>query len=301
MNPNRPNTARGARPEVVRYRPPRPDALGVETLSLAQLRQRGTAAHLARLQRLEFLMFVLYTSGRGKHVVDFVSHRVAPGTLVVVQPGNLHRFCLNDSMDARLLLVETRFMLPERLAWLKPLLSGRPWPVCSSLPQPTCVELLDICRHLEADIDRRAAPRLSEALARQRLYTWLLILRMAWDAGDSRAEEPPRAFSLVNEFQALLERHYAERWTVKDYARKLGYAERTISRACLWHSGRSAKALIDARVLLEAKRLLAHGDDSVEAISHFLGFGDASPLVQFFKRLEGVTPQAFRVSFRGRG
>ncbi|MGH8694733.1 MAG: helix-turn-helix transcriptional regulator, partial [Burkholderiales bacterium] len=208
--------------------------------------------------------------------------------------------CLNDSMDARLLLVDTKFMLPERLAYLKPLLSSTRWPTCSRLPRPTCDELLEICRQLDADKHRRAAPNLREALARQRLYTWLLILRMAWDAGEIGAAEPARGFQLVNEFQALLERHYAERWTVKDYARKLGYAERTISRACLAHSGRSAKALIDARVLLEAKRLLAYGDDSVEAIGHLLGFGDASPMVQFFKRLEGVTPHAFRMSFRSR-
>ena len=81
---------------------------------------------------------------------------------------------------------------------------------------------------------------------------------------------------------------------VQDYARRLGYAERTVTRACLAYFGKTAKALIDARLVLEAKRLLAHGGGSVDAISLQLGFDDSSPMVRFFKRLQGVTPQAFR-------
>lgn len=76
------------------------------------------------------------------------------------------------------------------------------------------------------------------------------------------------------------------------------YSERTLTRACLADSGQSAKCLIDARVLLEAKRLLAYGNESVDSISRRLGFSDSSSTGRFFKRLQGGTPMGFRLAVR---
>lgn len=285
----------------MRFREPEAGAPAIDTLSLAQLRQRGSQAHLASPQRLEFLLLVLYTRGRGEHLVDFVAHRVGPGTLIMVQPGCVHRFGLNDSMDARLLVVHPVFMLPQRLAWIKPLLGTDAWPVHSVLKPATRDEFTDLCSGIEADARRPASPTLRAALARQRLYTLLLLLRIEWDhSGGARGERAAAAPTapLMSAFRDLLERHHAERWTVQDYARRLGYAERSLTRACQATQGCSAKVLVDQRVLLEAKRLLAHGSDSVEAVALRLGFGGASPFVQFFKRLEGATPASFRQRLR---
>ena len=284
--------------QTVRFKAGALPGLGVDTLSLVQLRQRGSPQHLAAVQRLDFLMFVLYTAGTSEHMVDLERYPVKAGTLIVVQPGNLHQFQINNSIQGQLLVVDPQFMLPERLAYLKPLLAGRPWPVCSQLSNSGVGELLEICRHIQGDALRHADPALLAALARQRLYTWLLLLRMLWETDHESRQSDSATAHLAQEFQALLEQHFTQKWTVQDYARKLGYAERTVTRACLHYSGGTAKALIDARLVLEAKRLLAHGDDSIEAVSTRLGFDESSPLVRFFKRMTGTTPNAFRTALR---
>lgn len=238
-----------------------------------------------------------WTRGQGEHVVDFVAHKVQPGTLIVVQPGNVHRFRLNASMDARLLVVDPVFMLPQRLAYLKALLGSEPWPARTQLTTSVCAELLDVCARLDADRQRKAAPALRAALARQRLDTWLLLLRIASDDADEPAPTRSGGVGPDGRFPgpdgtAL---HAAlDRAGLRTQAR----LQRTLNRACLAYSDQSAKSLIDARVLLEAKRLLAHGNDSVDAISLRLGFNDSSSMCQFFKRLEGTTPTAFRSSVR---
>ena len=272
---------------------------GVDTLDFTQLRQRGSRDHLAAVQRLEFLMFALYTSGSGVHMVDFQCHPVQANTLVVVQPGQLHQFRLGDDLQGQLLAVNPQFMLPDRLAYLKSLLSGKPWPVCSQLTPQKADEFLEICKQLQADASRDARSDLLGALARQRLYTLLLLLKIHWETGESNARADTTAMHLALEFQTLLELHFLQRWTVQDYARRLGYAERTLTRACLAYFGDTAKALLDARLLLEIKRLLAHSADSVESISLQMGFDDPSPMVRFFRRLQGTTPQAFRQSLVG--
>ncbi|WP_418318565.1 helix-turn-helix domain-containing protein [Piscinibacter sakaiensis] len=286
-------------PEVVQFKAPDPDQPGVDTLDLAQLRQRGSPSHLAALQRLEFMLLMLYTHGRGEHLIDFVPYRIEPDTLVVIRPGTVHRFALNDSMQARLLVIDPVFILPERLAWIKPLIARDPWPVRSTLTPAMRDEFLTICNQIDADVQRQTTPELRAALVRQRLYALLLLLRIEWNRDDGiDVPAPAPAAQLVADFRVLLEQHYIERWTVQRYAQKLGCAERTLTRACLATSDQTAKALVDERVLLEARRLLAHGGDSIEAVALRLGFGGAGALVQFFRRLDGHTPASFRQAFR---
>lgn len=89
-----------------------------------------------------------------------------------------------------------------------------------------------------------------------------------------------------------------QRLSVKDCARRLGYSESTLSRACLAAEGRSAKEVIDRRVALEASRQLVHSQASVAEIGHPQGFSEATHFVKFFARMTGLPPQAFRTRMR---
>lgn len=83
-------------------------------------------------------------------------------------------------------------------------------------------------------------------------------------------------------FRKAVERKYFRTRSVAVYARRLGYSARTLSRAALDATGVFAKAFIDGHVMLEAKRLLAHGQDPVARIADRTGFEDASNFVKFF-------------------
>jgi AraC-like DNA-binding protein len=86
---------------------------------------------------------------------------------------------------------------------------------------------------------------------------------------------------------------------VEDYARILGYSGRTLARATLANSGLSAKEFIDRRVVLEAKRLLAHGEETAARISDHLGFVTASQFSKYFAQRTGRSPIEFRREIRG--
>ena len=59
--------------------------------------------------------------------------------------------------------------------------------------------------------------------------------------------------------------------TVEEYAAVLGYSSRTLSRASLEATGLTPKQVIDARLVLEARRLLAYTDLSVCAVGRRSG------------------------------
>lgn len=286
-------------PEVVRYTDrllPAND-LGIDTLNMGQLRERGSARHLAAYQRLEFFIFLLYTAGRGFHTVEFNRLAVEPGTLIIVKPGDVHRFDLNQSLDGRLLVARPEMIAPEYLVPHEQI-TPRHWPSRVRLSLTMANEFLLICDQVRADISRDAPQPLRVSLARVRLKSWLLLLQMACEEDYPPATCASKAQELVSTFESLIEEHFKDRWSIIDYAKKLGYSERTLTRACLSCRGLTAKCILDARILLEIKRCLVYRNDSLSAIAYRLRFPDVSGMIQFFKRLEGVSPTVFRHASR---
>ncbi len=285
--------------EDVAYRPPTSQSLGVDTLNLQELQARGSPDHLRAVQRMEFLLLLLYTRGSSVHEVDFEAYPAEPGSLIVVRPGQVHRFHLNTGLQGDIIAVAPDFVGPQLGLGQ---LSGDPvagLPAQQWLPAALRREFRFTCESLRRDVAPSGPPALRKALARHRLLALLTALQLvSAGSGASRAMSPSpvraRNAALLGDFDRLLEQHLTRHWSVKDYADRLGYAERTLTRATLSLRGCTAKQLIDRRTALEVKRWLAHSNVSVSEISHRLGFSDPSYCVQFFKRVEGYTPDVFR-------
>jgi AraC-like DNA-binding protein len=100
-------------------------------------------------------------------------------------------------------------------------------------------------------------------------------------------------------FRAAVEEHFTDWHHVADYAQALGYDVRTLTRATRAAAGTGAKAFLDQRILLEAKRLLAHTDLPVGGCARRLGFGDVGNFTTFFRRQAGTPPAAWRAARPG--
>ncbi|WP_459640649.1 helix-turn-helix domain-containing protein [Flavobacterium sp. CGRL2] len=60
--------------------------------------------------------------------------------------------------------------------------------------------------------------------------------------------------------------------------------------------GKTPKEIIDDRVMLEAKRLLAHTNENVKEISYELGFEEPTNFIKYFRKHSNSTPVEFRES-----
>jgi AraC-like DNA-binding protein len=274
---------RGTPIPVIHFDDRRAKRLGVEVVGLRQLIAREVNHDLSRPQRPAFHHVFLATEGSGTHTVDFVRHRLRPGTLLHVAPGQVQQFGLERSLDALLLVFEPDF------ARRAPTLSLG----LRTLPPPrrTTVRAL-----FEAITRECAAPQ--GALPDRRLIAALVdaLLRAIEGAEPeavARSNDP-----LLTRFAIALEASFARAHEVLAYAAVLDCSPRTLSRACERAFGRSAKRLIDERVALEAKRMLAHDDRAAAEISRALGFAEPTQFGKFFKRVVGEAPAHFRARFR---
>lgn len=122
-----------------------------------------------------------------------------------------------------------------------------------------------------------------------------LVLRIArLPAPHGSRPAPATAGDTFLRFQHELERTFATTRHAAAYAARIGYSLPTLNRACQAATGRNAKTLIDARVVLEAGRLLAHTDLPVAAIGRSLGFSEPTDFGKFFTRETGLPPGTLR-------
>jgi AraC family transcriptional regulator, transcriptional activator of pobA len=104
--------------------------------------------------------------------------------------------------------------------------------------------------------------------------------------------------SSIARFQALIDEHFRRRHRVAEYAGLLGLTPGHLNDLTKAATGQTASALIDARLILEAKRLLAHSDATTAQIAADLGFEDPSYFGRFFRRHADQAPGAFRATIR---
>lgn len=95
-------------------------------------------------------------------------------------------------------------------------------------------------------------------------------------------------------FRQMLEHHYRQLHTVKEYAGRLNVSAKALTN-CVYESSHSTPLkIINERIVLEAKRQLLHSDLKIKEIAFYLGFEDPSYFVKFFKRQTGRLPAEFR-------
>jgi AraC family transcriptional activator of pobA len=99
---------------------------------------------------------------------------------------------------------------------------------------------------------------------------------------------------LVARFRELVESEFRNNRSLADYASALNVSESRLRNACLSVVEQSPMQMVNARILLEAKRELFYTSVSVSEIAYALGFDDPAYFTRFFSQRAGMSPSAFR-------
>lgn len=278
------------------FKPPADQRLPIEALTVDDLRRRAPEEHFRKLQRADFFRLFGVREGCTTPEVDFSHHALRAADWLLVRPGQVFRYDFEQPWSGWMVVFPPQVIMPgPRMAGRDEVdLSGR----LESLPTRMPLEPMQhgwMCasaRQLQLDGLLRIQVPLRNELLRLQLAGMLLRL----SACQPQVYVPSAREEPFQRFRLLLEADHANRHQVGHYARALGMSDKTLRRVCLAATGMPAKAVINQRRLLEAKRLLAHTRLSVKAVGHALGFDEPTHFVRFFRREAGMSPLAFRLA-----
>ncbi|MGO4752869.1 helix-turn-helix domain-containing protein, partial [Streptomyces sp. 2MCAF27] len=251
---------------------------------------------LARPQRPDFHHLLTLTAGDLWHVVDFNGYALRPGSWLWVRPGQVHQWGDLTRAEGTLILFQQDVLDPATATAAH--VDDPHAPVLTTPVAADAEAVAMAAEHLSREFQALGQLPLEVHIAALRHLLAVLLLRLAHltvPVGNP-APEPDETYL---RFRDAVERHFTATRRVEDYAHMLGYSGRTLARAALANAGLSAKEFIDRRVVLEAKRLLAHSDETAAQISDHLGFVTPSQFSKYFMQRTGRSPIDFRKEIRG--
>jgi AraC-like DNA-binding protein len=273
-----------------------PDATGVP-FEIGRLETTHRLRTSTRPHRHSFYEIIWVVDGAGVHAADFEEHPIRARTVFLVSPGQVHVVRVDRPLRGYMLLFTADFLALDGLAADTPaglpfFRSGAANPVLA-LDDEEAGRLRAIAEDLLAEFATPAPWR--RDMLRARLGVLLLSLGRIARRQEVRVAPPVAS---VARFQALVDDHFRCIHRVAEYARLLALTPGHLNDLTRAATGQTASALIEARLILEAKRLLAHSDAPVAEIAAHLGFADPSTFGRYFRRHVARSPGAFRTTIR---
>ena len=269
--------------------------VGVQVGPMGTGRTWHADAPLHRVHRIDFHVVMLFDDGPVHHMIDFAEYEVTSGDLLWIRPGQVHRFSPTSEYRGTVLTMQPGF-LPRATVEAAGLYRYDLPPLLHP-DEPRSAGLRAALAQLQREYeDTTLPPSLHVSVLRHTLTA--LLLRLAHLAASSAEATRQWSDTTFTLFREAVEKGFATNHSVSAYADALGYSRRTLVRAVRAATGETPKGFIDKRVVLEAKRLLAHTDMPIGRVGAAVGFPDAANFSKFFQQHTEMTPAGFRSELR---
>lgn len=265
-----------------------PDVVHCETIAARSvLHQWEFAAHRhARLHQI-----LLIERGGGQATLEGRIHALRPMRVVNVHIGDVHGFSFKPGTQGWVLTVSAE-MLDEVLTPSE----GLRRVLAHSTVLRGTPEMRNAMQQIFAEFAGRHFARAHILRALSAALIGLVAREMAANGRMPGGMAKP---DLFRRFEALLEQHFLQHWTVSDYAAALAITPTHLSRLARAATGHAASHVILDRVIREARRNLVYTNLPVSTIAYALGFSDPAYFSRLFSGSTGLSPRGFRDKVHG--
>lgn len=244
-----------------------------------------TVAH-----RHNYYQIFIFIKGGGTHLIDFAEFPIADQSIHFLSPGQVHLLKRAGGSHGFFLLFSREFIMKGEtgggLLPLHPMLNNRSTKPIIESNTEVFSAVLALIEHIKLELSGEKKHYTDLV----RLYLRALLFK-SMQIDNFVANAPP---TLHSRFSNLLEKHFYMWHRVSQYASALSTTEKHLTEVLKEKTGMTTQALINQRLVLEAKRLLKYSELSIKEISFRIGFDDPSHFTKFFKGHSGKTPSDFR-------
>ncbi|WP_396589893.1 helix-turn-helix domain-containing protein [Allomuricauda sp. R78024] len=248
----------------------------------------------------DFFLCVLFRKGSGVHEIDFNTYPIQPGSVFFLKPGQTHSWKFDSTPEGYIFFHTPDFY---ELYFLNRKLTQ--FPFYYSLKNPpdltlTLEELDNIAmRFKEINIEYHQ----SSTYKKQKLISLVNLAYIDLTRLYASYEPIKKVLSstylqTLETLESIIEEDYKTGKSAKFYADKLHITPKHLNRITKTTLNKTTTELITERVLLEAKRLIVHSDNSLTKVAERLGYEDYAYFSRVFKVKTGKTPLEFKKSYQ---
>ena len=245
----------------------------------------------------DFYLIVFFTAGKGSHEIDFNTYPIKPGSVFVMNPGQMHNWKFSDDIDGYVFFHSRQFYDE---GFTKE--SIQDYPFFSSLHNPPLVQLkkssLPNMKLLFEEIVSEY--KSGEFLRFEKLHALmtLVYIELTRQYELVKVPENENYLARVRMLEELIDMNFKTKKYPYEYAALMNISEKHLNRMSKSCLNKTTSDLIAERIILEAKRILIHSKLSVSEVAFELGYEDNSYFSRFFKKQTGETPVEFMKQYQ---
>ncbi|WP_051413135.1 helix-turn-helix transcriptional regulator [Shewanella colwelliana] len=280
----------------VHFRETQLPEVGFEIIPLSSLYSKATMGSLNQLyqpHRVTFHNLIIFTSGNGEHFVDFNTIPVEKNSVVLVNTGQIQAFDEVNKPQGKLIIFTDEYL--AKVASTIDTKIFAPTHLVSSYRQSFKLTinqsnaLINLSQLISTEYE--SSPNIG--------YLQVLFAALLTKISETRPDiyhhhMSPSHIKCFDRFMLDLTQHYTLTRDANEFARRIGTSYKTLNKICKMATNRSAKQLIDAFIILEAKRRLSIDNQQVQQLADYLGFDEATNFIKYFKKHTLMTPNQFK-------
>ncbi|MBD5296535.1 MAG: helix-turn-helix domain-containing protein [Bacteroides sp.] len=252
---------------------------------MVRIMEGGLAAgpRIRYSHRDDYYMMGVVVGGKLDCQIDFQHYLVESDSFIVLTPGQVHQFMVEDDITGYMLAVDPGLLndgLRNRLNQWRAFHS----PVCAADDYSDLVALYGL-------ILRQESVSVGANLVRAAVE---LIVDKITASSENNIFRTDRRQELMFMFMKLLNEHITKERRPGFYAERMNVSTVYLNEIVNAVAGVSASEYIKNEIVLLAKRELFYTSDSIKKISSRLGFNDNAYFSRLFAEVVGVAPKMFR-------
>ncbi|WP_157488298.1 helix-turn-helix domain-containing protein [Dyadobacter crusticola] len=244
--------------------------------------------------RDDHFTFLVVTSGSLELMVDFEQLSIEKEAALIIRPEQVHQILGMSNATGWLLNVDAAVIGPEMLASVYAQFRG---PVLLDSDFVATKLILSLSTAIEALRSQNSDAFLDRASLHLVNALFELVISLAV-AQKPTSRPSDRGLVIYQQFQSLLQDHFKEWKQPHLYAQAISLSAVHVNDLVRKQSGHSVSHHIQARNVLEAKRLLFYTDKNINEIAFMLGYEDPLYFGKLFKKHTQLSPTQFRTRYR---
>ena len=222
--------------------------------------------------------------GSGALSIDLHTYSFGSDTIFCINPGQEVKLKPFDEIDGYIISFSADFLAVTSFHPLSPF-------SIIKVDAGLRTEMLTVFERMTREFSNDYPGK--EEILRGLLKIFLIYLNRH-EVGDRQHPFHLNPSGLAARFFSLLEKNFANRKQVSDYAQDLSVTPNYLNETVKKASGFSASYHIQQRIILEAKRKAAYVRKSMKEIAYDLGFDDISHFSKYFKKASGTSFSNFK-------